>query len=306
MSELEMTKYSSVEEFFAKSPLIPDVDTTKEDERQAAIVAIFLGVVLGIVYIATTVELFLFLFLFVIFFYLGVWVFYLHHWIYHQAEIEKSLPYKIATYQDGDRIGREKKREIREEWQYYRRDYSRYGEFVDLKLENKDFSSPLTEERKRELYDKRYSDKAAFELGEDLTKERLKGDEEVYLHFVNYYYDEFTRQAKQREEAGLGPKVDEELVEQERRELKRHFAGQRVENEAGREMLMDVFRAGKGIDKWYQEASEKLEEDENFTEERKEQLREYLERRYELLKKKQAIEEEEEEKKTDRWSGKSN
>lgn len=306
MSELEMAKYSSVEEFFAKSPLIPDVDTTKEDERKAGIVAIFLGVVLGIVYIATTVELFLFLFLFVIFFYLGVWVFYLHHWIYHQAEIEKSLSYKIATYQDGDRIDREKKREIREDWQYYRRGYSRYGEFVDLKLENRDFSSPLTEERQKELYEKYYSKETAFDIGEGLTEERLKGDEEVYLHFVNYYYDEFSRQVEQREEAGLGPKVDEELVEQERRKLKRFFAGQRVESEAGREMLMDVFRSGKGIDKWYQEASEKLEEDEDFTEERKEQLREYLERRYEKMKEKQAIEEEEEEKKTDRWSEKSN
>lgn len=305
MSELEMAKYSSVEEFFAKSPLIPDVDTTKEDERKAGIVALALGLVTGVLYIVTSAETFLVLFLVTVFFYLGAWVFYLHHWVYPRADIEKSLVYKIAANEDKEEIDEGRKEEVRKDWHYYRRDYSHYGEFVDLKLENRDFSSPLTDDRQKELYEKYYSKGTAFDIGEDLTKERLKGDEAVYLHFVNYYYDEFTRQAKQREEAGVGTKTDEGLVEQERRELKRHIAGQRVESEAEREMFMDVFRAAKGTDKWYQKVSEKLEEDEDFTEERKEQLRKDLERIYEKMKEKQVIEEEEEEEKTDRWSDKN-
>lgn len=301
---LEFVDHSQKAENFAVNPpFIPDVDTTKEDERQAGLIALALGLVTGILYIVTSIGIFLLLFLGVAFLYLGAWVFYLHHWVYPRADIEKSLVYKIATNKDEKEINEERKEEIRKDWHYYRRGYSHYGEFVDLKLENRDFSSPLTDDRQKELYEKRYSEETAFDIGKDITEERLEGDENLYLHFVNYYYEEFTRQARQREEAGVGTKTDEELVEQERRKLKRHYAGQRVEREAVRERLKDIARTAKGIERAYQEALEEVEEM-DLSAEAKERAKEEIEKEYERIKEKEVVQEGEE--KTDRWSGERN
>lgn len=300
LHEHKAVENSTLKAFLADSPLVPDLETTKEDERLAGIVAVFSGLVLGIVYIATSMELILFLFLAVVLFYLGVWVLYLHHWIYPRAEIEGSLLYEIAASREGDRMDQKKKEKLRKDWQHYRRGYSRYGEFVDLKLEHKDFSSPLTDKRKEEVYEKYYSKEVAFDLKEELTKDRLKGDENLYLHFVGYYYDEFKRQVRQREEAGLGPKVEEELVEQERRKLKELYAGQRVEREAAQEMFEDVLRAARRIGEGYRSKLDDLEEDDDLTEEEKEWAREDLQKVYKKIKKRQAIKEEEEEE-TDRY-----
>lgn len=300
---LEMVDHSKkAEDFAVKPPFIPNLDTTKEDERNAGVVALALGLVTGVLYVVTSVETFLILFLVTVLFYLGVWVFYLHHWVYPRADIEKSLIYKIATKTDEEEIDEERKEEIREDWHYYRRGYSQYGEFVDLKLENRDLTSPLTDSRQKELYEKRYSEKTAFDIGKDITKERLEGDENLYLHFVNYYYEEFTRQARQREEAGVGTKTDEGLVEQERRELKRHYAGQRVEREAVRERLKDIARTAKGIERAYQEALDEVEEM-DLPAEAKERAKKEIEKEYERLKEKEVVQEEEE---TDRWGGGGN
>lgn len=79
---LEFVDHSQkAENFTASPPFIPDVDTTKEDERRAGLVALALGLVTGILYIVTSVGAFLLLFLGIAFLYLGAWVFYLHHWV---------------------------------------------------------------------------------------------------------------------------------------------------------------------------------------------------------------------------------